>query len=364
MNTPSTADPAANADRDPLFLPSFCDMRMVFAVVVLAELFAFVLVLASTPTGADRWARLGVLSLLVQWIALTSAALLCLARPGLRRLSNAAAALISYLLLLVVAAAISELAWQVISAAPAWTLGDPGTHDGFLLRNVGISAVISGLALRYFFVRHQWRRQLEAEARARIEALQARIRPHFLFNSLNTIAALTRSQPEQAEEAVEDLADLFRATLAEVHAEVPLAQELEVCRRYVHMESLRLGERLRVQWDVSGGLVGTPVPALVLQPLLENAIYHGIEPRSAGGLVRVGVRGGDGWLHLEVCNPLPPAGRRCRRAGNGMALANIGQRLRLAYGDSASLHIQESADEHCVRLRIPLQGPQTPGTPL
>ncbi|MEJ2643826.1 MAG: sensor histidine kinase [Gammaproteobacteria bacterium] len=364
MKTPPPVDPGASADWDPLFLPSFCDMRMVFAVVVLAELFAFVLVLASAPTGADRWARLGVISLFVQWIALTSAALLCLARPGLRRLSNAAAALISYLLLLVVAAGISEVAWQVISAAPAWSLGDPGTHDGFLLRNVSISAVISALALRYFFVRHHWRRQLEAEARARIEALQARIRPHFLFNSLNTIAALTRSQPEQAEEAVEDLADLFRATLAEVHAEVRLAQELEVCRRYVHMESLRLGERLQVQWEVSGGLADTPVPALVLQPLLENAIYHGVEPRPEGGLVRVGVRRQDGWLHLEVCNPLPPAGGQRRRAGNGMALANIGQRLQLAYGDDARLQVHETRDEHCVKLRIPLQSSQTPGMPI
>ncbi|MGA7802520.1 MAG: histidine kinase [Gammaproteobacteria bacterium] len=337
-----------------MFLPSFCDMRMVFAVVVLAELFAFVVVLASAQSGPGRWARLGVVSLFVQWIALTSAAVLCTARPGLRRLSNAAAALISYLLLLVVAAAISEVAWRVIATAPAWTLGDPGTHDGFLLRNVGISAVISALALRYFFVRHQWRRQVQAESLARIAALQARIRPHFLFNSLNTIAALTRSRPEQAEEAVEDLADLFRATLADVQVEVPLAQELEVCRRYGHMESLRLGERLQLQWEVADDLLDTPVPSLVLQPLLENAIYHGVEPCPQGGIVRVVGRRESRWLYLDVCNSRPPSAAQCRRPGNGMALANIGQRLQLAYGDGARLTVEETRDQHCVQLRIPL----------
>lgn len=354
MKLPFTADPPTGDGRDPLFLPSFCDMRMVFAVVVLAELFTFVLVLASAQVEAADWAQLGVTSLFIQWIALTSAAVLCLARPGLRRMSNAAAALISYLLLLVVAAGISEVAWQVIATAPGWALGYPGTHAGFLLRNVGISAVVSGLALRYFFVRHHWQRQVQAESLARVEALQARIRPHFLFNSLNTIAALTRSRPVQAEEAVEDLADLFRATLADGQAEVPLAKELELCRRYLHMELLRLGERLAVQWDVAVGLDDVPIPGLVLQPLLENAIYHGVEPRPQGGVVRIAICRDERWLRMEVCNSLPASEAGCRRQGNGIALANIAQRLRLTYGGDARLKVDSGSDEHCVQLRIPM----------
>ena len=148
--------------------------------------------------------------------------------------------------------------------------------------------MVTVLALRYFYVTHEWRRNIEMRATARVHALQARIRPHFLFNSMNTIAALTRTNPAVAEQAVQDLADLFRANLSEKRNTITLAEEFEVARTYQRIEELRLGPRLRVEWK-TGSLPSNVqlVPGLTLQPLLENAIYHGIEPQPEGGVVTV-----------------------------------------------------------------------------
>jgi len=347
----TTRSAAGSADgTDALFLPSFCDIRLVFAVVVLAELLAVVLVLAGASSSG--WSRLGLVSLYVQWVALSSAAVLCLARPALARLSDTGAAVVSYLLLVLVAAVVAELAWWALEAGRPWDYPRDASQAGFLLRNVGIAAVIGALALRYFYVRHQWQRQVRAEARARVDALQARIRPHFLFNSLNTVAALTRSRPQQAEEAVQDLADLFRASLGGQDAQVALAQEMDMARRYLHMESLRLGERLQVSWQVDEGVEDLRVPPLILQPLLENAIYHGIEPLPEGGCVQVRGHREPGRLRLQVSNPLPGAGGG-RRSGHRLALDNIRQRLALAYGERAGLQARAEGGLYRVELILP-----------
>ena len=116
----------------------------------------------------------------------------------------------------------------------------PTDHAGFLLRNLGVGFIVSALALRYFYVSAEWKRSIEMEALARIRALQARIRPHFLFNSMNTIAALTRSSPERAEQAVEDLADLFRASLSDANARISLKDEIDIARTHQRIEQLRL----------------------------------------------------------------------------------------------------------------------------
>ncbi|MBK6350801.1 MAG: histidine kinase [Proteobacteria bacterium] len=175
-----------------------------------------------------------------------------------------------------------------------------------MLPNVMIAAVVGAMTLRYFYVSQQWRRSVELEARARIHALQARIRPHFLFNSMNTIAALTRSNPVQAEEAIEDLSDLFRVSLSDARAQITLQEEIEIARTYQRIEQLRLGDRLQVRWDVGALPPRCMVPSLLLQPLLENAIGHGIEPLPQGGIVDIRGRLGEGAIMLEVTNPKPP----------------------------------------------------------
>ena len=346
--------PERGSNNDQFFLPNFCDVRMVFAVVVIGELLAFVLTLAPFTASGERWGQLSVISLFVQWVGLTSAAVLCAARPYLGHYRENVAAALSYLLLLLVTLALSEGAYRIaLLTGFGWNVS-PLWHAELILRNLAVSAIVCAVVLRYFYVQHQWERQVKAESQARVEALQARIRPHFLFNSMNTIAALTRSDPELAEEAVEDLADLFRQSLAEVGQQVTLAEELELSKRYLHIEQLRLGERLRVEWNIDALPSDARVPPLSLQPLLENAIYHGIEPRADGGVIKVtGRRDGDA-LTIAIDNPLPDTVTQTHD-GNKMALDNIRARFEALHGASSALSTNAGARHFHVELRFPYQ---------
>jgi len=229
----------------------------------------------------------------------------------------------------------------------------PREYWPFLLRNEGICVIVAAMLLRYFYITHEWQRHVRAEARARIEALQARIRPHFLFNSLNTIASLTRSDPARAEEAVEDLADLFRATLRDSHSALRLKEEFELTRVYQRIEEVRLGERLKVRWDVGDLPMRAFVPGLTVQPLLENAIYHGIEPLDRGGTVTVTGRVVADDIEIVVTNPVAASRNGSQRPGTRLALDNIRQRLALAYDRAATLTIEEPPGEYRVTIRFP-----------
>lgn len=327
---------------------------MVFAVVMVGELLAFVLTLAPFAVDSGRWSQLSIISLFVQWVGLSSAAALCGARHWLGQLKEYSAATVSYALLLLVTLVLSEVAYRIaLLTGFGWDVA-PHMHTELLLRNLAISAVVNAVALRYFYVQHQWERQIKAESRARVDALQARIRPHFLFNSLNTIASLTRSDPVLAEEAVEDLADVFRQSLADAGQLVTLDEELELSRRYLRIEQLRLADRLQMAWDI-GALPGDAlILPLSLQPLLENAIYHGIEPRAEGGTVHVrGQREGQ-TLILSIENPLPQS-PATSRDGHGMALENTRLRFEGLYGEHASLRTTHDAQTFRAELRFPYQ---------
>jgi two-component system sensor histidine kinase AlgZ len=258
-------------------------------------------------------------------------------------------------------AIISSVAY-VLGARAGW-LSDaaliPDDHWTFLVRNVFITIIVTALALRYFYVTHEWRRNIELQAKARVHALQARIRPHFLFNSMNTIAALTRSNPARAEEAVQDLADLFRANLSEKRNQIPLYDEIDVARTYQRMEQLRLGDRLRVDWKVDSLPRDALVPGLTLQPLLENAIYHGIEPRADGGTVTVTGEFRQGMITVVVRNPVPLANLTVRD-GNRLALANIKERMELMYGERATVKAGRFDEEYIVTLRFPFTPVEAP----
>ena len=220
--------------------------------MLIVELTALVLTLARQSLQIDFWTDLVRTSMFLLWIGLTCAGLLCALRKPLGRLTVAAGSAAVMALVTAVVAVVSVCASLLgrshIVIDSGGTELFPPDPARFALRNVWIGLVISGLALRYFYVAHQWRRSIELRAAARVHALQARIRPHFLFNSMNTIAALTRSNPARAEQAVQDLADLFRATLSDKRDTITLAEELEVARTYQRMEQLRLGSRLQVDW--------------------------------------------------------------------------------------------------------------------
>jgi two-component system sensor histidine kinase AlgZ len=339
-----------------LYLPNFCSASAVLVIVLICELTALLLSLARNTGALGFWADLGLTSMFLLWIALCGAALLCLLRRYINSKSVATGSAVVLALTVSLVVIISWVAWYFGSAGEyGWLTNGPlFTFDTwtFLLRNAGITFVVTALALRYFYVTHLWRHNVELQARARVHALQARIRPHFLFNSMNTIAALTRTNPSRAEEAVQDLADLFRANLNEKRNEIRLAEEIDVARTYQRMEQLRLGDRLTVEWKIDALPANALVPSLILQPLLENAIYHGIEPRPDGGLVTVTGEFAKGMITVVVRNPLPAA-NLTMRDGNRLALANIKERLELMYGDRATVKAGRFDDLYIVTLRFP-----------
>jgi two-component system sensor histidine kinase AlgZ len=184
-----------------------------------------------------------------------------------------------------------------------------------------------------------------------LQALQARIRPHFLFNSLNAVLALIRRDPKRAERALEDLADLFRTLMADARQFVRLADEIELLERYADIEQLRLGDRLHIRWELEGSPSDALLPPMVLQPLLENAVYHGVEPGTGPGevLVRVERRGDRVYAAIE--NPHLEAGNQ--RAGNRMALDNIRERLALFFDAEARLQTTIDKERYRVEIEIP-----------
>lgn len=211
-----------------------------------------------------------------------------------------------------------------------------------------LAMCIAALMLAYFELRAG--AVSPAQSEARLAALNARIRPHFLFNTLNTVLSLIRSRPQQAEEALEALADLFRAAMRDPGMHSSLADELAIARQYLDLERLRLGERLRVVWQVDDVPLDVGIPPLMLQPLLENAVYHGIEPLPEGGEIHVHLHQGRDELSLAVSNPM--AANRMHAPGNQMALANIRERLALYYDLEARLEIR--ADQAIFEVRIVL----------
>ena len=350
-------DPRARARHAPpaaeSFLPDLCGVRALFAVVMIGQLLAFVLTLTRAGFGSGALSELSLLSLYVQWIGLSSAAALCLSRRWLSRLPEAGVALLSYALVMGVVVVLAELAWWVLNPAFGGSPLIGLTHADFFFRTLGISAIVAALILRYFYVQYHWHQQTAAEASARLQALQARIRPHFFFNCMNTIASLTRSDPPAAERAIEDLADLFRATLSDARGLVTLQDEFEIARRYLRIEALRLGARLVLKWDIATLPLDSLIPPLTLQPLVENAIYHGIEPLPSGGEISISGRVSTSMLEIIVSNPVNA--EITRHAGNRLAQDNVRQRLAAHFGEHGTLTIASGDAMYQVTVGLPLQ---------
>ena len=224
------------------------------------------------------------------------------------------------------------------------------------LRLVALPLIGASLAL-VMALWLQWReaQRRPADARARLAELQSRIRPHFLFNTLNTAVSLVRIDPVRAESVLEDLAELFRVALAnsDSSGSVSLGSELELARRYLAIEQLRFGERLQLEWQLDPAVVGARLPPLVLQPLLENAVRHGVEPADAGGLVRVRTRSRLGRVEITIDNTV---GTTASRPGHGLALANVRERLHLLYDLDAQFEVRERDGLFRVRIVVPLTG--------
>jgi two-component system sensor histidine kinase AlgZ len=277
----------------------------------------------------------------------------CIARAPLARLAARNAWLAAWFVVLLFALAFSY-ACGVVGTVLGFGPGRAALAP-FMLESVLAAGIVAAGVFRYRFVRGQWEAELKAEAEARVQALQARIRPHFLFNSLNTIASLIHDEPDSAEGATEDLADLFRAGMRRADRLIPVSDELALARKYLDMEQRRLGERLQVDWDTDDLPPSAPVLPMVLQPLLENAVAHGIQPRAEGGTVRLFGRREGPALVFTVSNPLAPPGDH---RGSGMALANIRSRIALAHGDLAGLVTDR--DDRCFYAVLTLPHAEDP----
>lgn len=341
-----------HSEREPVeFLPDFCTGARVLRVVLVCEAVAVVLALGGSLSHV-LGERLLLLSVYLQWIGICSAAALCLIKRYATRLSARGVVVLAYLTLLAVTLVITELTYVAGRYAGFARLVEDATHLGFVARSMGICAVVSALALRYFWLRSAWQQRAEAEMRARLEALQARIEPHFLFNTLNSVAALIAIRPDDAERALEDLSLLLRARLdSQLPDEVTLADELILVEAYVRIESLRLGDRLTLDVDIDTQARTCRLPALSLQPLVENAIGHGVARLPRGGTVRVHAVGGPELLSVLVANPR--VDETSDLPGNRQALANIRHRLALRYGDAGGLEVARDEHRYMVRLTVP-----------
>lgn len=334
------------------FLPNFCSVKSVFILSIGVQLIAFMLILATGDKLTESWDELGLLSLFVQWIALASAGVLCLSKRFLAKLSLLWASVAAYILIVFTTVILAVCAqYFLIQINYQWG-SVPETLGQFVFRCTAISGILGLVALRYFYVQSQWKQRIELESQARVEALQARIRPHFLFNSMNIIASLINKDPAAAEQAVEDLSELFRASLRQSGSMVPLSEEWVLCRNYLRIEGLRLGDRLTLEVDLSAVPQDAAIPMLTLQPLVENAIYHGIQPLPKGGTITVKGEMQGNILHISIHNPVAKS-KGVKTHGNQIAMGNIRHRLNLLFGSHAKLMVKPSDESYAVTVSFP-----------
>jgi len=333
--------------------PALCSAGSVLVLLLVSLALALLLVLARLDAAGEFWQHLGLTGLFIFLVVLSVAAVYC--RIG----TNPDTARGGWMLLVTIQLAVLGWSAAVVLAADWLRPLALEAHEAptfFVVRNMGIGVVVGTLAVRYLALQARWRAQVEAEANARMKSLQARIHPHFLFNALNTISSLIHDKPNEAEQATLDLSDLLRSGLRE-RSRHSIDEELELVRGYLRIESLRLGERLEVDWQLADDLpLDAELPVLLIQPLVENAVVHGIARLPAGGRLLIrGERTRRGRIRFLVENPLPgetdDAGQE---KGNRMALDNVRQRLALAWEEGARLRTRQEDGRFSAELVLPV----------
>jgi two-component system sensor histidine kinase AlgZ len=303
-------------------LPNFRNLGVLARILVFVNVVALAAAVVKTAEWRGLWGELLETSAIVQPLLILSLLMLVTLNDGLRRLPD----YLGFLAVIVLELALTALLYK---------MGRPVLEPELpsLARYCLLVLLVTAALLVYFHLRE--RALSPALSEARLQALQARIRPHFLYNSMNAVLSLIRQNPKRAEEVLEDMAELFRVLMADNRELTTLEHEVELCRRYLDLEQLRLGDRLNVEWKTPSMPRGALVPPLVLQPLIENAVYHGIEPRVDPGLISIHIYGTRDRVHAVLRNPF--LGEGDRHEGNKMALANIRERLQLHFDAEASL---------------------------
>jgi two-component system, LytTR family, sensor histidine kinase AlgZ len=320
-------------------LPDFRNLGVTLRIVLIALLLCGFAALCRAPSvDLLLHSFLEALALAQPVLVLTLLGLWA-ANAWLRKLSYARGIALVMLLVLVLVTLVHRLAQHYLALE----------IEGGLIQH-WLLAGVSGAAILYYF--HLRSRALSpALTEARLQALQARIRPHFLFNSINAVLSLVRAEPRRAEVALEDMADLFRVLMQDNRSLSTLVREVELTRQYLNLEQLRLGHRLRVEWHTDNMPGEAMIPPLVLQPLVENAVYHGIEPSSEPGVISIHAYRSRQEVHLVLRNPYRRDGNH--HGGNKMALANIRERLSLHFDAEAALQTKVTDSAYEVHIVLP-----------
>ena len=335
------------------FLPNFCSLETTLVLTMTSLVLGLGLTLADFSASREFLADFGVRAFFIIWIVLLSGGLLCLLRTRLAGLAPLSAAILTF--------AVVQVATLAVTVAALWglnrldfPLGQRPAPAETVGRILAVSSLATAVWLRYQFVHARWRQQGRAEALARLNALQSRMRPHFLFNGLNSIAGVMRDDPAAAEELLLDMAEVFRAILKRDTHLVPLNEEIELTRHYLRIEQLRLGSRLEVVWDLGQAPGDALLPPLSLQPLVENAIRHGIERADHGGRVEIGAGLARRQLVLTISNTVPESRPDERdRPGSGQALANLRARLEVCFPEQSRLSSTVAEGRYHVRMELP-----------
>lgn len=326
-------------------MPDFCQPSTLYLTIIASVLLAFLLSFVAPNWQLEFWYNLSLYALFILWTSLTSLGLLCLIKKQYQRLSLKRFSWVAISIILLVTLAYSLLVTTYLSEQISFW---------FLLRNLLLAALVSGIFFRYYFLRQDSLMRVRSEAEARVQALQSRIRPHFLFNSLNTLANLATTDPEKTEHLILDIADIFRASMQRSDILIPFHEEQSLCQQYLGLEKQRLGDKLQFQWLTETIDRNLLVPPLLLQPIIENAVYHGVQARPDGGLISIKGVSYQKHIQLEITNPLPPVSAELHK-GNSLALKNIRQRLEVLYTNKASLNYHQADGKFYCMIKIPKQ---------
>ena len=332
-----------NQNHLPDALPNFRNLGVAIRILLLVSGTGILVALARAASWQDVVPQMLSIFALMQPVLLSSLLLLFVLNTLLTRLEYWQGCATVVVMVMAVTLAIIQLGGDLY--VPVFEQGNFSAW-----RYPVLSATVTAALLAYFRLRAQ--ALSPAVYQARLQALQARIRPHFLFNCINSVLGVVRGNPKRAETALEDMADLFRMAMADTGELVSLRKEVELSRQYLALEQLRLGdERLAANWDIDDMPEDAMIPPLVLQPLLENAVYHGIEPLAGGGVIDIRLYRSGNEMHLEVRNPQNE--QEAVHTGNKMALRNIRERLALLFDVEAHHSVESGKDYYLVHIVIP-----------
>ena len=321
-------------------LPNFCNLGIMLRLLIIVNLLCVAAAVVRS-NGQDGWEQFLMISAVAQPVIILSLLSFCALRRVLAGLSywRGVAAIFA------LEALIGAVFWLLLQALLPFSQPIAPWQYAFFF------AFPTAVVLLYFDLRA--RSLSPALTEARLQALQARIRPHFLFNTINAVLSLIRAEPKRAERMLEDLSDLFRVLMADNRKLVPLADEVALCRKYLEIEHIRLGDRLITAWNIDDMPTVAMVPPLILQPLVENAVYHGIEPHEGAGEVAIDIQTKGKQLFIRLTNPFDSGSTHV--SGNRMAIANIRERLQLHFDAEASLKAEVVKDKYVVTIIMPVE---------